>query len=89
MLYADQSSQTELGNNNELFLPRSAAASYLSDSPVQQGGDRLASMVSDALKVLIPNDPSQVEQPQRAKRIHWEDLGFHATDYNRKSKKHY
>jgi len=28
-----------------------------------------------------------IDQPTRAKRIYWENLSFHAADYNQKPKK--
>ncbi|UJR32116.1 hypothetical protein I4U23_019584 [Adineta vaga] len=90
MFYADQQYRTELGNKEEMFLPRSVAASYLFDLPVRQNQDQLAHTALNSLKVLMSIDQNQLEkQQQRGKRIHWEDLAFHATDYNRKTKKHY
>ncbi|CAF2947101.1 unnamed protein product [Rotaria sp. Silwood2] len=86
-MFNAQRLQTEFKNNDELLTERSVAANYLSGLPIRQYQDQLFDSPIDSLSLLlIPNRHNQ-QQQQRAKRIYWENLAFHAADYNQKPKK--
>ncbi|CAF3801112.1 unnamed protein product [Rotaria sp. Silwood1] len=81
--------QPEFKNNDELLTERSVAANYLSGLPIRQYQDQLYDSPIDSLSLLVvPDRHDQLQQQQqRAKRIYWENLAFHAADYNQKPKK--
>ncbi|CAF1400914.1 unnamed protein product [Adineta steineri] len=83
IFYAEQY-QTELNKNQEIYLPRSAAASYLFDLPVRRNQNQLLNSIKDSSLLSVSTDGSD---QQRGKRIYWEDLAFHAADYDYKVKK--
>ncbi|CAF1295933.1 unnamed protein product [Adineta steineri] len=86
IFYAEQY-QTELNKNQEIYLPRSAAASYLFDLPVRRNQNQLLNSIKDSSLLSISTDGSNQQQQQRGKRIYWEDLAFHAADYDYKVKR--
>lgn len=56
----------------------------LADVPIRQSQRQLIDSPTDRLSLYLASD--RLDQ-QRAKRIYWENLAFHATDYNQKPKK--
>ncbi|CAF2128545.1 unnamed protein product [Rotaria magnacalcarata] len=68
-------------SNNELLAEHSAASNYLSGLPIRQYQDQLYQTPTDSLLASDRHDQ------QHAKRIYWENLAFHAADYNQKPKK--
>ncbi|CAF1026254.1 unnamed protein product [Rotaria sordida] len=77
--------QTELNNNDELLTERSEATNYLSGLPsIKKYQDQLLESPVDSSSLSVA--PDRYDQ-QRTKRIYWENLAFHAADYNQKPKK--
>ncbi|CAF3001165.1 unnamed protein product [Rotaria socialis] len=71
-------------SNDELLADRSAASNYLFGLPIRQYQDQLYQRPADSLSALSVSDR---HNQQRTKRIYWENLAFHAADYNQKPKK--
>jgi hypothetical protein len=95
--------QTPLENQGDVFLPRSSALYYLRkrklflksiasqhffSSLVSQPMARYPYPAADQNvdQLTLSNDESRA-QKQRTKRIYWENLAFHAANFNQKVKK--
>jgi len=53
--------------------------------PIRRYQDQLLNSPIDSSSLLISTDKNNPQQ--RAKRIYWENLAFHAADFNQKAKK--
>jgi hypothetical protein len=53
--------------------------------PMRRYQNQLLNVPIDSSSLLISSDKNNPQQ-QRAKRIYWENLAFHAGDYNQKGK---
>jgi len=54
--------------------------------PMRRYQNQLLNLPIDSSSLLISSDKNNPQQQQRAKRIYWENLAFHAGDYNQKGK---
>ncbi len=54
--------------------------------PIRRYQHRLLDLPIDGSSLSATSDSDDQSQ-QRAKRIYWENLAFHAADYNQKAKK--
>jgi hypothetical protein len=55
--------------------------------PIRRHPHRLLDAPIDGSSLSGSSDSDDQSQQQRAKRIYWENLAFHAADYNQKGKK--
>jgi hypothetical protein len=55
--------------------------------PIRRYQHRFLDLPVDSLSVSGSSDSDDQSQQQRTKRIYWENLAFHAADYNQKGKK--
>ncbi|CAF2656077.1 unnamed protein product [Rotaria sp. Silwood2] len=74
-------------NNQRMFMPHSVAATYLFRWPIRQYQNRFLVSTIDNPSLFISSDQNIPHEKQRMKRIYWENLAFHAADFNRKPKK--
>ncbi|CAF1573634.1 unnamed protein product [Rotaria sp. Silwood1] len=83
----DTKQQIEFDDDRRMFTPHSVAATYLFRWPTRQYQNLLLDSTIDSSSLFKSSDQNIPHEQQRMKRIYWENLAFHATNFNQKNKK--
>ncbi|CAF3111851.1 unnamed protein product [Rotaria socialis] len=84
--FCAQDHHIEYDKYQRMFMPNSMAANYLSHLPIGRYRNQLLDATIDDSSMLMSSDQNDPALQQRTKRIYWENLAFHATDFNQKVK---